>query len=71
MNTQTLDKIGASTAAATAIGLTQEMVRIDSTTNGKEDALAHDLGNAAQVAQGRQSLVREGAPRAVSIRSGK
>jgi acetylornithine deacetylase/succinyl-diaminopimelate desuccinylase-like protein len=42
MNTQTLDKIGASTAAETAIGLTQEMVRIDS-TNGKEDALARDL----------------------------
>ncbi len=42
MNTQTLDKIDASTAAGTAIGLTQEMVRIDS-TNGKEDALARDL----------------------------
>ncbi|MGO9700889.1 MAG: M20 family metallopeptidase [Xanthobacteraceae bacterium] len=42
MNTQTLDKIDASTAAETAIGLTQEMVRIDS-TNGKEDALARDL----------------------------
>jgi acetylornithine deacetylase len=42
MNTQTLDKIGASSAAETAIGLTQEMVRIDS-TNGKEDALARDL----------------------------
>lgn len=42
MNTQTLDKIGASTAAETAIGLTQEMVRIDS-TNGKEDTLARDL----------------------------
>jgi acetylornithine deacetylase len=42
MNTQTLDKIGASSAAETAISLTQEMVRIDS-TNGKEDALARDL----------------------------
>ena len=42
MNTQTLDKLDASTAAETAIGLTQEMVRIDS-TNGKEDALARDL----------------------------
>ena len=42
MNTQTLDKLDASTAAGTAIGLTQEMVRIDS-TNGKEDALARDL----------------------------
>ena len=42
MNMQTLDKIGASTAVETAIGLTQEMVRIDS-TNGKEDALARDL----------------------------
>ena len=42
MNTQTLDKLDASTAAETAIGLTQEMVRIDS-TNGKEDTLARDL----------------------------
>jgi len=42
MNTQMLDRIDASTATETAIDLTQEMVRIDS-TNGKEDALARDL----------------------------
>ena len=43
MNTQTLDKIGASTAAAMVIGLTQENVRIDRTPHGKEDATARDL----------------------------
>ncbi len=42
MNTRVLEKVGASPAAETAIGLTQEMVRIDS-TNGKEDGLARDL----------------------------
>jgi acetylornithine deacetylase len=42
MNARVLEKVGASLAADTAIGLTQEMVRIDS-TNGKEDALARDL----------------------------
>ena len=42
MNALVLEKVGASLAAETSIGLTQDMVRIDS-TNGKEDALARDL----------------------------
>jgi acetylornithine deacetylase/succinyl-diaminopimelate desuccinylase-like protein len=42
MNVRVLEKVGASLAAETSIGLTQEMVRIDS-TNGKEDGLARDL----------------------------
>jgi len=42
MNTQVLERVGQSVAADTAVGLTQQMVRIDS-TNGKEDALARDL----------------------------
>ena len=37
-----LEKVGSAAAVDTAIGLTQEMVRIDS-TNGREDALARDL----------------------------
>jgi acetylornithine deacetylase len=42
MNVRVLEKVGASLAAETSIGLTQEMVRIDS-TNGKEDGLARNL----------------------------
>ena len=42
MNVRVLEKVGASLAAETSVGLTQEMVRIDS-TNGKEDSLARDL----------------------------
>jgi acetylornithine deacetylase len=42
MNARVLEKVGASLAAETSVGLTQEMVRIDS-TNGKEDRLALDL----------------------------
>ncbi len=42
MNSRVLEKVAASAAAATSIGVTQQMVRIDS-TNGKEDALARDL----------------------------
>ena len=42
MNALVFEKVGASLAAETSIGLTQDMVRIDS-TNGKEDTLARDL----------------------------
>src|SRR5262249_21556280 len=42
MNALVFEKVGASLAADTSIGLTQGMVRIDS-TNGKEDTLARDL----------------------------
>jgi acetylornithine deacetylase len=42
MNALVFEKVGASLAAETSIGLTQGMVRIDS-TNGKEDTLARDL----------------------------
>jgi acetylornithine deacetylase/succinyl-diaminopimelate desuccinylase-like protein len=42
MNSPVLEKLVSSVAAKTAIDLTQEMVRIDS-TNGKEDALAREL----------------------------
>ena len=42
MNAPVLEKLASSVAAETAIGFTQDMVRIDS-TNGKEDALARQL----------------------------
>ena len=42
MNALVFEKVGASLAAETSIGLTKGMVRIDS-TNGKEDRLARDL----------------------------
>lgn len=42
MNAHLLEKVGASVAVETSVGLTQEMVRIDS-TNGKEDLLARNL----------------------------
>lgn len=42
MNAHALEKVGASLAVETSVGLTQEMVRIDS-TNGKEDLLARNL----------------------------
>jgi acetylornithine deacetylase/succinyl-diaminopimelate desuccinylase-like protein len=42
MNAPVLEKLASSAAAATAIGFTQDMVRIDS-TNGKEDELARQL----------------------------
>ena len=42
MNAHALEKVGASLAVETSVGLTQEMVRIDS-TNGKEDLLARKL----------------------------
>jgi acetylornithine deacetylase/succinyl-diaminopimelate desuccinylase-like protein len=42
MNAPVLEKLALSAAAQTAIGFTQDMVRIDS-TNGKEDELARQL----------------------------
>jgi acetylornithine deacetylase len=42
MNAPVLEKLASSVAAETAIGFTQDMVRIDS-TNGKEDELARRL----------------------------
>ena len=42
MNARVLKKVGSSVATEAAVGVTQEMVRIDS-TNGKEDELARDL----------------------------
>ena len=42
MNAPVLEKLASSLATETAVGVTQEMVRIDS-TNGKEDALARRL----------------------------
>ena len=42
MKSAVLEKVGSSLAADTSVGVTQEMVRIDS-TNGKEDALARQL----------------------------
>lgn len=42
MNDKVMEKVCSSLAVETSIGLTQNMVRIDS-TNGKEDALARDL----------------------------
>jgi len=42
VNAHALEKVGASLAVETSVGLTQEMVRIDS-TNGKEDLLARNL----------------------------
>jgi acetylornithine deacetylase len=42
MNAVVAEKLSLSLAAETAVGFTQEMVRIDS-TNGKEDALARQL----------------------------
>jgi acetylornithine deacetylase/succinyl-diaminopimelate desuccinylase-like protein len=42
MNAPVLEKLASSAAAQTAIGFTQDMVRIDS-TNGKEDELARQL----------------------------
>jgi acetylornithine deacetylase len=42
MNSQVLEKVTTSVAVETSVGVTQEIVRIDS-TNGKEDALARQL----------------------------
>jgi acetylornithine deacetylase len=42
MNARVTEKVSSSLAVETSIGLTQNMVRIDS-TNGKEDLLARDL----------------------------
>jgi len=49
VNAHALEKVGASLAVETSVGLTQEMVRIDS-TNGPES------GTASEVVGRRQSL---------------
>jgi acetylornithine deacetylase len=53
MNIPVLEKLASSAAAKTAIDLTQELVRTDS-TNGKEDALARQLeGRLASLGTGK------------------
>ena len=61
MNALVFEKVGASLAAETSIGLTQDMVRIDS-TNGKEDTLARDLAGDVEEVHGCDGTRNRGLP---------